>query len=124
MQMKTALWKVPLYSAAALFILVAVWLALVVYLPWQILYWPEIRAADAIIANVEQFRREHGRLPDENKPDEVTALGFELRVGYYPDYRPSGDEYEVVYYFGFDGPRLAYSSKTKTWRCELGCNNE
>jgi hypothetical protein len=79
----------------------------------------EITEGNAIIANIEQFRREHGRLPDENKPDEVTALGFELRTGYHPDYRPTGSEYEIGYYFGFDGPYIIYSSKMKEWRCEL-----
>ena len=121
MRWKTALWTVPAYTAAAIAALIVALVLLKLFnvLPWRLEYWMEITAGNAIIAKVEQFRIEHGRLPDENKPDEVTALGFELRTGYHPDYRPMGTEYEIEYYIGFDGPQIIYSSKMKEWRCEL-----
>jgi hypothetical protein len=111
---KTALRRVLAYTTVAVAAVIVVFNVL----PWRAAYWMDISEGNAIIANIEQFRIEHSRLPDENKPDEVTALGFELRTGYQPDYRPMGSEYEIEYYIGFDGPRIIYSSKAKEWRCE------
>jgi hypothetical protein len=119
MQWKTAIWKVPAYALAALCALIIAWVTLLAVLPWWVLYSSDIRAGNTIIANVEQFRREHGHLPDKHNPDEVAALGFELRVDYYPDYRHYGDEYEIEYFEGFDGPFIIYSSKLKEWRYEI-----
>jgi hypothetical protein len=122
MRWKTALWKVPAYAVAVVFavmIVASVALSLLIALPWQAKYWLDIRAGTTIIANVEQFRRSHSRLPDETKPDELIALGFELGAGYHPEYRSMGSEYEIEYYQGFDGPRIIYSSRAKQWRCEL-----
>jgi hypothetical protein len=119
--MKTPRRMAPVYAAAALASVIAAMLALRLsnVLPCRLVYLMEIKAGNALIAKVEQFRVEHGRLPDEKKPDEVTALGFELRAGYHPDYRSMGTEYEIGYYFRFDGPNIIYSSTTKDWRCEL-----
>jgi len=121
MRWKVTLWKMPAYIVAVFAIMNVGWCALSLFnvLPWQVEHWLDIKAAHAIIANVEQFRSAHGRLPDYNNPDELIALGFELRVGYHPDYRPTGSEFEIEYYYGFDGPRIIYSSETKKWRCEL-----
>jgi hypothetical protein len=119
MRWKTAIWKVPAYGLAALFALIIAWATLLEVLPWRVLYSSDIRAGNAIIADVERFRKEHGRLPDSHNPDEVTALGFELRANYYPDYRRYGDEYEIEYFEGFDGPYIIYSSKSKEWRYEV-----
>jgi hypothetical protein len=119
MRWKTALWRVPAYASVVVVVLV---FAGVFRLgPWRLAFWMEITAGNAIIAKIERFRVEHGRLPDPDKHDEDTALGFELRTNYYPDYLPMSTEYEIVYDIGFDGPRIVYSSSTKGWRCEDPC---
>jgi len=117
-------WKVLAYCVGAALLLICVWAALLALLPWQARYWSDIRAGNAIVANVEQFRREHGRLPDRDNTDEVNALGFTFPIDYIPDYHAFGDEYEIEYMEGFEGPYIAYSSKLNEWRCRpshAGC---
>ena len=114
----------PAYSLGAVLLLICVWaicvwgtLTLLEVLPWRVRYWSDMRAGNAIIAKVEQFRGDHGRLPNRDNIDEVNALGFTFPVDYSPDYRAFGDEYEIEYMEGFDGPYIAYSSKLKEWQC-------
>lgn len=116
--LRTLAWAVPLAGAA----LVLAWLLAVLFLPWDLLYWGEISAGNALVSKIEVFKSNHGRLPDPKNVQEVVGLGFELRTGYYPQYRPFGrDHYEIEYNMVFDGPRIIYSSSTSAWRCEL-CN--
>jgi hypothetical protein len=90
------------------------------YLPWKMVYWKELRNGDRIISNIGKFKEKNNRLPRPEMTDEVLSLGFELRVGYYPDYKiTKPGEYELEYAFGFDGPYLRYSSSTEQWTCEL-----
>lgn len=118
-----ALWRVFKQVTAACIGLVAVWifLAFTHLLPWKLEYRAEMSAGNVLIAKIENFRKEHGRLPDAEKPQEIVPLGFELRTGYHPDYKVAGDYYEITYVFGFDGPYIVYSSRTKQWRCDYYC---
>ena len=112
----TALWVVPL---AAVVLLVG-WILVFPYLPWKVAYWSEMNQGDRIVSKIESFREQYARLPNPEKTEELLALGFELQVGYRPEYRIVGSNaYEIEYYIGFDGPRIIYSSITKQWRCEL-----
>lgn len=107
---------VPLAAMA----LVLAWVLALQFLPWELLHWSEIRSGNLLASRVEDYRREHGYLPDPENVEEVVGLGFELRVGNYPDYRLAGrDGYEIQYYMGFDRPILIYSSMSGNWRCEL-----
>src|SRR5262245_50649763 len=111
MHPQTAIWKVPAYAFAVFLVVAIAWITLPAVLPWQVRYLGDIRAGNAIIANIEQFRREHGRLPDRDNTDEVNALGFTFPIDYFPDYRAFGDEYQIDYMEGFEGPYIVYSSK-------------
>jgi hypothetical protein len=95
------------------------WLLALRFLPWDILYFSQIRDGKELIARIEAFKNHHGRLPDPANVNEVLKLGFELRTGYYPDYRVSGGNYELWYSFGFDGPTIKYWSGSGKWYCEL-----
>jgi hypothetical protein len=115
-KLTTAIWAVPLAVGA----LIVVWSALLPFLPWKVVYWGEMRQGDALVSNIESFRKKNARLPNPEKTEELVSLGFEVRVGYYPEYRlAGGGEYEIEYYIGFDGPRIIYSSNTRQWHCEL-----
>jgi hypothetical protein len=121
-KMKSRAKKNIILTLAVLIFLVLAWALSPLYLPWKVLYWGELRSGDRIILNIENFRAKYNRLPQPEKTDEVLPLGFELRVGYYPDYKLiKPGEYELEYSFGFDGPNLRYSSLAKQWTCEL-CN--
>ena len=72
---------------------------------------------EALANRIDVFKKTYGRLPDASNKEEMQNLGFELRVGWYPDFVSFKDmEYELWLYHGFDGPHRVYSSKTKTWR--------
>jgi hypothetical protein len=119
---KTVIWAVPLAAAT----LILLWIVFVIvalpYLPWRFVYSSEIHRGNKIISKIEDFRNQYHRLPNLEKTEEMTPLGFELLIGYRPEFRPFGDDaYEIEYYIGFDGPRIIYSSKAKQWHCEL-CN--
>jgi hypothetical protein len=69
-----------------------------------------------VIANIDEFKRKKGRLPDPNNMEEMLGLGFELRTDYYPGYEHRGPNYYILSdSFGLDGPRVIYRSETKTW---------
>ena len=111
-----AVWAVPLAVGA----LLVGWLLVFPHLPWTVAYWSEIRQGNQLASKIESFRERHARLPNPEKTEELLSLGFELRVGYHPEYRLMGSNaYELEYYIGFDGPRIIYSSNTKQWHCEL-----
>lgn len=97
------------------------WIVLVKFLPWNVLYWSDMREGDYLIAKVEKFRTRNGRLPNPAQPEEMVGLGFkDLSIEYRPDFKPVGsNDYELVYQSGFDGPYIKYSSLTKQWICEL-----
>ena len=124
MRWKTALWKAPAFTLGACAAVVFIWGASSLFgiLPWEFQYWNwmDIKSGNAIIANLEQFHREHGRLPDQYNQSEMAALGFEPNaVAYNPLFSAQGSDYEITYVHGFDGPYIVYSSHTKKWRCEL-----
>ena len=99
--------------------LLAGWLLAVSLLPWDVLYWREIRSGDRLVLAIESFERLYGRLPDADNPEELIKLGFELRTGYYPDYNVTGKTYELSYSMGFDGPTIKYLSADRKWACDL-----
>jgi hypothetical protein len=121
------LWQVPAFAFAAYVLAIAAWMALSApglteILPWKLRYWTwwDLREGAVIVANVERFRLEHGRLPDAYNTGELVGLGFEDNaVATNPLYSVDGGEYEIRYVEGFDGPYIVYSSRLKEWYCEL-----
>lgn len=76
----------------------------------------ERRNANQIVNAIEEYRENHRSLPNPDDHEVMKSLGFELRVGWYPDY--VADEqgfYEITLLGGFDGPYWIYHSRTKTW---------
>lgn len=111
-----ALWITPVVVGG----LLLAWAVIVSLLPWNFAYWSELRQGNTLVKNIESFKTKNARLPNPDNVEEVLALGFELRVDYYPQYRiTSTNNYELEYYIGFDGPQIIYSSRDKQWRCEL-----
>jgi hypothetical protein len=77
----------------------------------------ERRNADRIIEAIEGYRKAHGRLPDSRDHEAMRNLGFELRVGWHPDYQV-GEKglYRITILEGFDGPYWTYDSFSQMWR--------
>ena len=93
-------------------------LAVIVAGGW--IYWnsaAERRSADRIIAAIEDYREAHGRLPDSRDHEVMKNLGFELRVGWHPDYQV-GEKglYRITILEEFDGPYWTYDSFSQMWR--------
>ena len=84
------------------------------------IYWAsmaERRNADRIIAAIETYRETDGQLPDSRDHEVMKQLGFELRVGWHPDYQV-GEKglYRITILEGFDGPYWTYDSFSQMWR--------
>lgn len=93
-------------------------LAVVISGGWS--YWvttAERRNADRIIEAIEDYRETHGHLPDARDHEVMKRLGFELRVGWRPDYQV-GEKglYRITILEGFDGPYWSYDSFSQVWR--------
>ena len=77
----------------------------------------ERRNADRIIAAIEDYRGTHGQLPDSLNDEVMKRLGFELRVGWHPDYQVGKKGlYRITILEGFDGPYWTYDSSSQVWR--------
>lgn len=86
-----------------------------------VLVWSddEQTQVERIADRIEEFQKRYGHLPNPDHVEEMQALGFELQVGWHPDFVPLNEtEYELWLYYGFDGPHMVYNSRTKTWREE------
>ena len=76
----------------------------------------ERMSADRIISRIEEYRRREGHLPDPANHSLMQTLGFELRVGWHPDYKPvDATNYRITILEGMDGPYWFYESKSREW---------
>ncbi len=92
----------------------------VIVLVGVIAKYQERAAVEQLGTRIDQFREQHGRLPNPENHEEMRAWGFELRVGWHPDFVAlNTTDYELWLYYGFDGPHSVYSSREKAWREEL-----
>ena len=103
---KAMLCLVVLCAAAAT--IVGLWLGLMADTKWT--------NAERIISNIEKYRQREGRLPDPANHSLMQELGFELGVGWLPDYEPlDAANYRITILVGFDGPYWFYESTSKRW---------
>ncbi len=86
------------------------------YLPLQWRRHKDIELGNHIIANIAQFQKTHGRLP-ENTKAELLPLGFRHnKQGWQPNYiRRSTTAYELRYQDGFVPPYLRWQSGCGVW---------
>ena len=74
-------------------------------------------SANRIISRIEEYRHREGRLPDPADDPLMKSLGFELRIGWDPDYQPlDAANYRITILEGFDGPYWIYESESGQWR--------
>lgn len=77
---------------------------------------PKRMNANRIISKVEEYRLREGRLPDPENHSLMLSLGFELRVGWHPDYETlDATNYRITILEGMDGPYWFYESKSHEW---------
>lgn len=74
------------------------------------------RRAAPIIEAVENYRACTGRLPSPDDVTLMTSLGFELNVGYIPEFEALDQHnYRLIYLEGFDCPYDTYDSRSRAW---------
>ena len=74
------------------------------------------RRAAPIIEAVESYRARTGRLPSPDDVALMTSLGFELNVGYIPEFEALDQQnYRLIYLEGFDCPHDTYDSRSRAW---------
>lgn len=76
------------------------------------------RNAEQIILKIEDYRRQEGHLPDPENHSLMQTLGFELRIGWNPDYEPlDSANYRIALLRDLDGdgPCWFYESKSAVW---------
>ena len=81
----------------------------------------DIELGKTISANIENYRRQHGRLPAAGNEAELKALGFlhTKAQGWQPGYRPNGaGGYRLIYDEGYDPPYLLWDSQEQQWRLD------
>lgn len=97
----------------AALLLVTCWLVAISTLPPSVLYWTKIRQVESYVEQIEKYRRDHGRYPDEQQQTIVPR--DEAGNPYF--YKGGGSGYEVGFTVGFD-EEYVFSSTTKRWSFE------
>ena len=75
---------------------------IILNLPWQYEHYFKMKDAKDVASNVNTFYMREGRLPNDKDIEEMQSLGFELRVGYVPEFnRLTEKDYQLSYYIRF-----------------------
>lgn len=105
-----------IYKVAGILILIFITYVVVVNaLPTSIIYYQEINKANAIIEQIETLE---GKLPENTDWVVLWDLGLEdvYEIDEPRYHKISENEFELVYYIGFDGPHLVWNSDEKIWK--------
>lgn len=83
-------------------------------LSWR--YATQIRAGQSIADKLRLYHAAHNTWPDTANHALMKSLGFELRAGWHPEpvFLTNG-QFMLLFYMGFDGPNLRYSSAGHAW---------
>lgn len=69
-----------------------------------------------IIENIENYRKNSYKLPENNDWQTLEKLGLKKDEAANPVYTSDKNgNYELVYFEGFDGPYLMWNSTEKKW---------
>jgi len=86
-------------------------------LPIEITRKADIEAGNTIIKKIENYKKNNGRLPDNNDYKVLKNLGLKQEDSQvYLDYTTDNKgNFELTYLEGFDGPYLLWNSKERKW---------
>jgi hypothetical protein len=98
------------------------------FLPFSIKYHTEISKGRKIINEIDKYFELNQKYPNEYDWDIIEKIyrnsflkdEVDFNESIKPYYQNVGDEYVLVYTYGFDEPHLWYYSKSKKW--EYGNN--
>lgn len=77
----------------------------------------DIQLGNTLIENVQNFQKQHNRLPENHENAVLLQLGFrQNKLGWQPNYRKIGaNQFQIVYADGYVPPFLTWDSHTKQW---------
>jgi hypothetical protein len=114
--------KVIIYSLAAIVALFAIYILLMIFLPYQILYSDDIKKGNKIVNELDIYYNINNKYPEENDWETLNNIYIKAFLddnlkleSTRPYYYRAGNEYFLIYHLGFDPPDLLYCSKTKEW---------
>lgn len=90
-------------------------------LPISVTRHSDIEYGNTLVKNIEDYRKIHHKLPENNDWKTLEKLGFKSGdMGTQPDYSTDGTgSYEISYPDGFDGPYLIWNSNEKAWSIDF-----
>lgn len=104
-------------------VIVLIFISLIVYfnLPFEMTRKQDIKFGNELVEKIENYRSKYSQLPLDNDWELFEQLGFRIKMlGTDPSYsKITNDEYELIYFEGFDGPYLLYNSKEKKWKVDF-----
>lgn len=105
-------------------IILSVLLVLVVIyfnLPFELTRKSDIEFGNKLVKEIIEYQKEYKELPETGSWEILKQLGFKVEmVGTNPSYEKiNEDEFELIYFEGFDGPYLFFNSKQKNWKIDF-----
>jgi len=90
-------------------------------LPIEITRKSDIESGNKIIKNIENYKKNNGKLPENGDWKTLEKLGFKFEKAVpYLDYTTDNKGfYELTYIEGFDGPYLMWNSSEKKWTIDF-----
>jgi hypothetical protein len=90
-------------------------------LPIEITRRNDIKFGNELIIKIQDYKNKNSHLPLNYDDKTLEQLGFKIEMlGTEPSYlKISENEYQLIFYEGFDGPYLLYNSKSKKWKIDF-----
>lgn len=90
-------------------------------LPIEITRRKDIKFGNELIIKIQDYKNRYSQLPSSDDWKTLKLLGFKTEMlGTDPTYQKiSNDEFELIYFEGFDGPYLIYNSILKKWMVDF-----
>ena len=107
----------PKKVIGALILLVIILYVICLNLPISISCYSDIKLGNKIIGQIDAYKTTNG-LPESGDWETLKKFSFEDNLtSLVPDYQKLDNEtYELVFFEGFDGPHLLWSSKDREWK--------
>lgn len=114
--------KKAIYILFSLIIILLLGLIIWFKLPFEYKYKAEINYGNSLVKNIEQYKIENKKLPEEGDWETIKELNFDFNeLGTTsPEYvLINENEFELVFVEGFDPPYLFYNSKEEKWKYDF-----
>lgn len=90
-------------------------------IPFKFTRSNDIRLGNKLIENINSYQSKFKKIPKNDDWKTLQDLGFKIEMmGTTPSYESNqNDEYELIFFEGFDGPYLIWNSKEKRWKIDF-----